>query len=90
MTLPSIIISVMQVKEGLIKLFFTHEIVMTKLCLDNFNVIGVLTNCLVIIGQNLVFGNAKFITKLSMTLCQVIDPPMHFISHECNAAFYLF
>ncbi len=67
MTLPSIVISIMQVNDGLVMLFLTHENVMTKACLDYFNVIFVLTDCLVIIaqmvvdclvGRNLVFGNA--------------------------------
>jgi hypothetical protein len=75
--LPSIIISVMQVNEGLVKLFLTHENVTMTLCLDYFDVICMLTDCLAIIaqtvvdclvGRNLVFGNAKFITKLSNNL----------------------
>jgi hypothetical protein len=57
----------MQVNEGLIKLFLTCENIMTKLCLDYFNVICMLTDHLAIIAQtvvdclvrrNLVFGNA--------------------------------
>jgi hypothetical protein len=64
----------MQVNEGLVLLFITHEHIATKLCLD------MLTNCLVIIGQmvvyglvrgNLVFRNAKFIPKLTNNLCNV-------------------
>jgi hypothetical protein len=50
MTLPTIVISVMQVNEGIIMLFLTHENVMTKLCLDYFDVICVLTNHLAIIA----------------------------------------
>jgi hypothetical protein len=70
----------MQVNEGLIMLFITREHIATKLCLNNFHVIGVLTNCLAIIGQmvvyglvrgNLVFRNAKFIPKLTNNLCYV-------------------
>jgi hypothetical protein len=70
----------MQVDEGLIMLFITHEHIAMKLCLNNFHVIGVLTNCLAIIGQtvvyglvrgNLVFRNAKFIPKLTNNLCYV-------------------
>jgi hypothetical protein len=67
----------MQVNEGLVMLFLTHENIMMKLCLDYFDVICVLTDLLVIIsqmvvvclvGRNLVFGNAKFIMKLSNNL----------------------
>jgi hypothetical protein len=52
----------------------------TKLCLNNFHVVGVLTNRLAIIGQtvakglvrwNLIFMNAEFIPKLTNNLCYV-------------------
>jgi hypothetical protein len=77
MALPSIVISVMQVNEGLKMLFLTHEYVRTKLCLNYFDVICILTNGLAIIvqaavdclvGRNLVLRNAKLITKLSNNL----------------------
>jgi hypothetical protein len=79
-TLPSSIVSVMQVDEGLIMLFITREHIAMKLCLNNFHVIGVLTNRLVITCQtvvyglvrgNLVFRNAKFILKLTNNLWYV-------------------
>jgi hypothetical protein len=77
MTFPSIAIRVIQVNEGLLKLFFTCVKIMTKLCLVNFNVICVLSYHLTIIVQmvvdclvrrNLVFGNEKFILKLMNNL----------------------
>ena len=79
-TLPSSIVSVMQVDEGLIMLFITREHIATKLCLNNFHVVGVLTNRLAIIGQtvvnglvrwNLIFRNEEFIPKLTNNLCYV-------------------
>ena len=79
-TLPSSIVSVMQVDEGLIMLFITREHIATKLCLNNFHVVAVLTNRLAIIGQtvvnglvrwNLIFRNEEFIPKLTNNLCYV-------------------
>jgi hypothetical protein len=70
----------MQVNVGLVMLFITHEHIATKLSLDNFDVFGVLTHRLAIIGQtvvyglvrgNLVFRNAKFILKGTNNLCNV-------------------
>jgi hypothetical protein len=78
--IPSSIVSVMQVDEGLVMFFITCEHISTKLCLNNFHVVGVLTNCLAIIGQtvvnglvrwNLIFRNAEFIPKLMNNLCYV-------------------
>ncbi len=77
-TLPSSVISVMQVDEGLVMVFITREHIATKLCLNNFHVVGVLTNRLAIIGQtvvnglvrwNLIFRNAEFIPMLKNNLC---------------------
>ncbi len=77
-TLPSSIVSFMQVDEGLVMFFITREHIATKLCLNNFHVVDVLTNRLAIIGQmvvnglvrwNLIFRNAEFIPKLTNNLC---------------------
>jgi hypothetical protein len=73
----------MQVNEGLVMVFITHEHIAMKLCLDNFDIVSVQTNHLALIGQmvvyglvrgNLVFRNAKFIPKLLNNLCYVEIP----------------
>jgi hypothetical protein len=67
--LPSIFIGVIQVYEGLIQLLVTCEDITTKLHLENFNLVGVLSDSPTIIGQtivdcpigrNQVFRNAEF------------------------------
>jgi hypothetical protein len=77
MTLSSIVISVIQVNEGLIKFLFTCTIIMMKLCLKNFYVICVLSYHLTItvqmvvdclVRRNLVSRNEKFILKLTNSL----------------------
>jgi hypothetical protein len=64
--LPSIIIGVIQVYEGLIQLLFTCQDIPTKL---HFNLVGVLSDSPTIVGQmivdrpigrNQVFRNAEF------------------------------
>jgi hypothetical protein len=77
MTLPSIVISVIQGNEGLLKLIFNRINLTTKLYLDNFNIICMLAYRLMkivqtvvdcLIRRNLVFGNETFILKLMNNL----------------------
>jgi hypothetical protein len=76
-TLPSSIISIMQVNKGLIQLFFTKINILMQLSLDNVYVISVLSYHLMRVAQMMVdcllrrnqfFGNGKFIPKLMNNL----------------------
>jgi hypothetical protein len=76
-TLPSSIISIIQVNEGLIQLFFTHINIPMKLSLNNINAIIVLSYHLTIVAQMVVdclvrrnqfFRSSKFILKLMNNL----------------------